>query len=163
MQKHLTDSQLMEALGGEPEGEARVHLAGCPNCRADRDRLRAALTGLVEQSRAQAERPEAIWEQQRRQIVSRLSRRPSSWRFWGWTWAPAAVGLAVVALFWFRGGPPQSSQGPEADHALLIAVERSAQAEVPVALRPVALLAAEVERRGMETGQGIGIPTGDQP
>jgi hypothetical protein len=62
---------------------------------------------------------------------------------------------------WFHGGAPRPSSGPEADHALLLAVERSLQAEVPAALRPAALLAGEVEG-GAETGRTSGAPKGDQ-
>ena len=68
----------------------------------------------------------------------------------------------VLGAFWFYGHTPQPAQGPEADHALLIAVERSVQADVPLALRPAALLAAELERHGTETGPETGAKTGDQ-
>jgi predicted anti-sigma-YlaC factor YlaD len=162
MRGHLTDTEMMEALGGEPAGETFAHLVGCPTCRAERDRLRATLADLAEQARVQAEWREEFWERQRRQIAGRMSDRRSLAPGWSWAWAPAAVGLAVVALVWFYGKTPQPSPEPAADDALLISVERSLQAECPVALQPAALLAAEVERRGAETGRGADIPAGGQ-
>ena len=161
MQRHLTDPEMTQALGGEAGGETLAHLAGCPTCRAQRDRLRAALTDLAEQARVQAERPEASWERQRRQIASRLGNRPSPSPRWRWAWAPAVLLLVALGSFWFYGHTPQPAQGPEADHALLIAVERSVQADVPLALRPAALLAAELEGHGTETGWKAGAKTGD--
>ena len=144
-----------------------AHLLVCPTCRMERDRLRAALSDLAEQARVQAERSEEAWEGQRLRIAARLSdRSPLSEGHstgWRWAWVPVAVGLAALALVWWRGETPRLSPEADADHALLIAVERSVQAEVPVALRPVALLAAEIEPHGMDTDRGPGTPTGDRP
>jgi hypothetical protein len=167
MRGHLTDAEMTVALGGDAGAEVRAHLAACPACLTERDRLRAALSELAEQARVQAERSEAAWEGQRLRIAARLSdRSPLSEgrpRGWRWAWAPVAVGLAALALLWWRGETPRLSPGADADHALLIAVERSVQAEVPVALRPVALLAAEIEPHGTDTERGPGTPTGDRP
>ena len=151
MRGHLTDTELAEALGDEPRDEALAHLGDCPTCRAERDRLRTALTGLAEQARIQAERPDAAWERQRRQIGGRLDDRPARSPSWRWVWAPAALGLAALTVVWLGWETPRQSQEPEIDHAILAAVERSLQADVPMALRPVALLAAEIERRGTAT------------
>jgi hypothetical protein len=161
MRGHLTDSEMTEALGGELKGEALAHMDGCPTCRVERYRLRAALTDLMDQARAQAERPEASWGRQRRQIASRLGDRPSLSLGWRWAWAPALLILAALALLWPRGETRQRLPGPEADYALLTAVERSVQAGVPAALQPVALLVAEIERRGTETEPVAGTPKGD--
>jgi predicted anti-sigma-YlaC factor YlaD len=162
MREHLTDEELAETLGGEPREETLAHLAECPASRAERDQLQVTLTALAGQARAQGERPEAAWERQRRQIASRLRDRAPVSRAWRWAWVPAAVALALVAVFWFRGETPPSSPGPETDHALLLAVERSLQADVPAALRPAALLAGEVEGGGAETEEKNGTPKGDR-
>ena len=162
MQRHLTDPEMTQALGGEPGGETLAHLVGCPTCLAEWDRLRAVLTYLAEQARVQAERPVASWEGQRRRIAGRLGDRPSSSPRWRWAWAPAILLLVALGSFWFYGHTPRPSPGPEADHALLIAVERSVQAHVPLALRPAALLAAELEGHGTETGRKTGAETGDE-
>jgi hypothetical protein len=162
MRGHLTDAEMTEALGGEWIGEARAHLAGCAICRVEYDRLRVTLTGFAEQVRVQTERSEASWERQRRQIASRLGDRRSRTRPWRWAWAPAAVGLAALAVFWLHGYTSRSSPGPEADHALLVAVEHSLRTSLPAALRPAALLAGEFERAHAETAWGTDTPKGDQ-
>lgn len=162
MREHLTDAEMAEALGGKPGGNVLTHLSDCPACRAERDRLQAALTALAGQARAQAERPETSWERQRRQIAGRFRHRAPASRAWRWVWVPAAAGLALAAAFWFRGDSPPPPPGPENDHALLLAVERSLQADVPAALRPAALLAGEVERGGAEREQRNGTSKGDQ-
>jgi hypothetical protein len=162
MRGHLTDAEITEVLNGELRGETLAHLADCPICRAERDRLRATLTGLAEGAFEQSEREEHSWERQRRQIADRLISRPFRSPSWCWVWAPAAVGLAVVALVWFRWETPQQPLGPDANHAILTAVERSLQANVPAALQPVALLASEIERGEAETGREAGTSRGDQ-
>lgn len=162
MRAHLTDPELTETLRGEPAGDTGAHLAECPICRAERDRLQAALAALTVQARMQAERPEESWAGQRRQIASRLRDRLSPRPGRRWAWVPAAVGLGVVTWLWFHGRAPQTVPEPTADHALLLAIERSIQTEYPAALRPAALLAAEVERREAETERGTGTRAGDQ-
>ncbi len=155
MRGHLTDTELMEGLGEAPRREVLDHLACCPTCRADRDRLQATLAGLAEQMRAGAERPEATWDHQARRIVDRLHERRDRAHPWRWAWAPAVVGLAALAGIWFHGRAPQVPRDPEADDALLFAVQRSVQAHVPVALRPAALLVGEVEGRATEAERGL--------
>jgi len=162
MRGHLTDAELTEALGGEPQGETLSHLAACPICRAERDRLREVLASVAGRARVEAEWPEESWDRQRLRIVSQLDDRPSRFPSWRWAWAPAAAGLAVLAFVWFRWEAPHQPQGPETDQAILIGVERSLQTDVPVALRPAALLVAEFERSGTETEVRDGTPKGDQ-
>ncbi len=146
MREHLTDEELTEVLDGMPEGDTLAHLAGCETCRAERDRLRVELAAFAEQTRAGAERSEASWDRQRRRIVGRLVDRPSPALGWYWAWAPAVLLIVILGWFWFAGWAPHPSSGPEADHALLISVERSIRADVPQALRPAALLAAQLEQ-----------------
>jgi len=77
-------------------------------------------------------------------------------------WVLAAVALAVMAAVRFHGPPsPQPLPATAADHALLLAVERSLQTERPVALRPVALQAVEAEQ-GWAAGRGADTVKGDQ-
>ena len=161
MRGHLTDSEMTETLGGEPAGDTLGHLADCPTCRAERDRLQATLSALAAQLRGQAMRPEASWEGQRRQIARRLREPPTLAPSWRWAWALAAVALVVMAEVWFHGNPAQPLPAAADDHALLLAVERSLQTECPVALRPAALLAAEAEQGGA-AGRGADTVKGDQ-
>jgi hypothetical protein len=162
MRGHLTDAEMTEALGEQYTGSARAHLADCAICRVERDRLRVTLAGIVQQTRVEAKRSEAFWERQRRQIASRLGRRRQRTRPWRWVWASAAVGLAALAAVWLHGYSPRAWPGPEADHALLIAVECSLQTSLPTALRPAALLAGEFERADAESSWGGQTPKGEQ-
>jgi anti-sigma factor RsiW len=160
MRGHLTDTEIAEALGEAPQVEVLDHLACCPTCRADRDRLQTTLTGLTAQMRARAARPEAAWDRQARQIAGRLHERPPRAQPWRWAWAPAVVGLAALAGIWLHGQSPRVTPSTETDDALLVAVERSIHAEVPAALRPAALLVGEVGGRGTEVERSLDVPQG---
>jgi predicted anti-sigma-YlaC factor YlaD len=162
MRGHLTDAEMADALGEAPLGEVRDHLAGCPICRADRDRLRATLTDLAAQLQTRAARPEPAWDRQARQIAERLHERQPRARPWRWAWAPAAVGLAVLAGIWFQGQSPRVAPGTETDDALLFAVEGSIHAAVPAALRPAVLLIEEVRGRGTEAEPSLGVSQGEK-
>jgi len=147
MHGHLSDRDMIELLDDEPSGALLEHLAGCARCRAERARLQVTLTELAEQAREGANRPEAAWDRQARQILARLrvpERRALPWR---WTWAPALIGVAILAGLWFRGPSPQAPSPAETDEALLAAVDRHIQGDVPLALRPAALLLGAVEDR----------------
>ena len=76
-------------------------------------------------------------------------------------WALAAVVSVVMTAVWFHGSSLQPLPAAAADHALLLAVERSLQSECPVALRPAALLAAEAEQGGA-AGRGADTLKGEQ-
>jgi predicted anti-sigma-YlaC factor YlaD len=160
MRGHLTDTEMAEALGDAPQMEMLEHLAGCPTCRADRERLQTTLTGLAEQMQARAARPEAAWDRQARQIANRLRARPPRTRPWRWAWAPAVVCLAALAGIWLHAQSPRVAPGTETDDALLVAVERSIHADVPAALRPAALLVGEVGGRGTEAERSLDVPQG---
>ena len=145
MREHLSDQELMESLEAEPAGDVLEHLVGCPRCRSERQRFEAAVTGLAKQAHASPDRPEAAWDRQARQILARLrapARRVVPWR---WTWAPVLVGLAVVAGLWLHGPSPRVVSPVETDEALLAAVDRRIQADIPTALQPAALLLGAVE------------------
>lgn len=160
MRGHLTDAEMVEALGEAPSTTVRDHLTSCPTCRADLDRLQATLTGFAAGMQVRAARPEAAWDRQARQIADRLHQRLSRARPWRWAWAPAVVGLAVLAGIWFHGQSPRVAPGTETDDAFLIAVERSIHADVPAALRPAALLVGEVGGRGTEAERSLDGPQG---
>jgi predicted anti-sigma-YlaC factor YlaD len=160
MRGHLTDTEMAQALGEAPPGEVCDHLAGCPACRADRDRLQATLTGLAAQMRTRTARPEAAWDRQARQSAERLHERQPRAQPWRWAWAPAVVGLAALVGIWVHGQSPRVTPGTETDDALLVAVERSIHADVPAALRPAALLVGEVGGRGTEAERRLDGPQG---
>ena len=144
MRGHLNDTEMTEALQGSPPVDVLSHIAGCPSCRAECERLQATLTGVAEQAREWANRSDATWDRQARQIMARARerQRPPRWR---WVWAPALVGMAGLAGVWFHNQRTQVVPPLENDEALLAAVERSIQTDVPAALRPLALLVGEVK------------------
>lgn len=158
MRGHLTDTEMTEALGDAAQTEVLDHLACCPGCRADRDRLRATLTALAEQMHVRAARPEAAWDRQARQFMARVREHPARTPRWRWAWAPALVGMAALAGVWFYDQRVGVAPPLENDEALLAAVERSIQTDVPPALRPLALLVGEMKNAdasgGLEVGHG---------
>lgn len=160
MRGHLSDAELTDGLGGELAETARAHLDACATCRAEWDRLRGLVADLAKTLRRCADRPPFAWERQRQQIIGQLEpRRPTVWSG-RWAWGTAVVALAVVGSVWLQtrtSHPP----GTETDHALLVAVGRSVQAEFPAALRPVALLAAELERVTPDARPGADASQGD--
>lgn len=103
-------------LPREAEAELTGHLAGCPACAADDAAISAtgpvlrALTGIRAMEKAPA--LDAMWTRVRAGIEeSREARRRSS-RITRWTWIPAAVALAVVALLFYPAGTDRSPFHP---------------------------------------------------
>jgi hypothetical protein len=160
MRGHLTDTEMAEALGGAPPDAVRDHLDCCVTCRAERDRIEETLMGLAAQIQTRAARPDAAWDRQARQIAERLRERPRRARSWRWAWAPAVAGLAALVGIWIDGRSLRVTPGTETDDALLVAVERSIQTNVPAALQPAALLIGEFGGRGTESERSLDGPKG---
>jgi hypothetical protein len=148
MQAHLTEEQIFKSLLGESLLETRdaapqEHLAACPACSGELDRLRRATSALRHSAHAQAERPEGFWAHQRSSAASRISGRavrPLAWA--------AALAAAVLAAMLVQEPRPvvPAALPPDPDHALMVAVEQATRREVPQALAPAALLAQEISR-----------------
>ena len=149
MDTHLSETQLFEALLGNGGPRVEAHLASCPECRARLDRLRAATAALGASARAQAEKPEASWAHQRSAAATRRSQLPAR----PLTWA-AALAMAVLAAMLIQEPRPAApvTPAPDPDQALLVAVERATQRQVPQALEPAALLTQEISRNVKPTG-----------
>jgi hypothetical protein len=111
MRSHLTDDMLSEALEGLGSGEARKHLAECPDCAA---RLEEARVGLeLAQAAEVPEPPPLYWEVFRRQVGHRISEEaPARRAFASWLVpalaAATAVVIAVGVLRTPDGGRPES-------------------------------------------------------
>ncbi len=153
MRTHLSGQEMLDALEAAPSAEVLDHLAACARCRDERDRLQVTMTGMAEQSREDASRPEAAWDRQTRQIMARVREPRRVVLSWRWGLAPALVGLAALAVVWFHGQTARISTPVENDEAFLAAVQDSVGADVPTALRPLALLLDAVEER--ETIPGL--------
>jgi len=144
-ERHVSEEELSAALL-EGAGEAILpHLASCPACREEAERLRRALAGFAEASRAEAERPESDWAQQRAVINERIGRHASGTR--RLVWATAAAALALAANLALQHGPrvePTAQIDP--DHLLLYEVQRAVGRTLPEAFEPARLLTQEMAR-----------------
>ena len=112
---------------------------------AEEQRLREALKSYADSVRAAAERPEGFWVWQRGAIAGRLAgHTPRARRL---SWAAAMVVITLLAGNALRQTPADTTANRyDPDHELLVDVERSMRSEVPAALAPAALLAAEMSR-----------------
>ena len=143
MQAHLTDEQSTDELIGSEDLGTREHLAACPACGDEQERLRRALAHYCDTLHSAAERPASLWLRQREAIAARRPARPAP----RLAWAAAAAAMVLLAVLLIEKTPraaPVAQNDP--DHVLLVEVERSVKRELPRALEPAALLAQEVHR-----------------
>ena len=148
---------------GTLDGGALLHLRCCAACRKEWRRLYATLTGMAAQIHNEARRSEAFFQVQRAQVIRRLGeQRPRAGR-WRMAWAPALAAALMVVFFTREGAPPPAPRASETDQAFLTAVEHAIGTEMPGALRPAALLVAEVERVLPQMDDRMAVPKGEQP
>jgi hypothetical protein len=143
MQAHLTEEQIFESLLGAKDAAALEHLAACPACSGELERLRWTTGTLRHSAHSQAERPEDFWTRQRSSAASRITRHAG--RPLAWTAAIAAAVLAAMLIQEPRPVPP-APPAPDPDQVLLVSVERAVHRQVPQALAPAALLTQEISR-----------------
>ena len=145
MQAHLTEEEIFESLveTQDADAAAREHLAACPACSQELDRLRRTTSALRDSARAQAEQPEGFWTRQRASAASRTSRRSVS----PLTWAAAiaVAGLAATLIHEPRPAVP-ATPPPDPDQVLLVSVEQAVNRQVPQALAPATLITQEITR-----------------
>jgi hypothetical protein len=129
---------------------AEHHIANCPPCQAERDRVEDALRQFAAANREYASRPENFWELQAgrmrsaRQDAEKRSRLTMSL-------VPSVVVLllAAFALLGRAPGvrpvaiPTATAPQVDADHELLLEVERAIQTDTPLALEPATLMVEE--------------------
>jgi hypothetical protein len=107
---------ISDALDGElPEkagAKLAAHLAGCPVCRAYKERLGRLQKAATSQSDAPV--APGYWDEFSDRLRARMlprepERRPSRPLIWGWRWAwlavPAALAAAFIGLGILRQGP----------------------------------------------------------
>jgi hypothetical protein len=129
---HLSEEQIILHYYGEAEGEAEIrsHLAQCPDCRAEFERLQSLL-GQIEPT--QVPEPAAFFEEKTwLNLRDRLPQKHSGFRQWfqmlthpkKWAYVPIAVMLLAAAFiagrFWPR--PPEIALAPNPQRVVLIAV-----------------------------------------
>jgi hypothetical protein len=143
MQTHLTEEKIFESLLGTQDASAQEHLAACPVCSRELDRLRRATSALRDSARAQAEQPEGFWIRQRSSAASRISERPDRPLVWA-----AVIAAAVLAATLIHEPRPAAPPKPpvDPDQALLVSVERAVNRQVPQALAPATLITQEITR-----------------
>ena len=141
--RHASDEEFSLAL---MEGEETLpHLESCPACHGETQRVRRALGGFAEAARAEAERPESDWAQQRATITERNERYASATRRLVWAAAAASLVLAAhLALEQARRIEPTAQVDP--DSVLLYEVRRAVDREFPAAFEPARLLTQEMSR-----------------
>jgi anti-sigma factor RsiW len=142
MQVHLNDEQIFEALLDD-SAVASEHLAACPACAGELNRLRRATAALRDSAHIQAEQPESFWTRQRVSAASRGSARavrPLTW--------VAAIAATILAAMLLQEPRPVVPAQPaiDPDQALLVSVERAVNRQVPQALAPATLLTQEMSR-----------------
>lgn len=159
MSGHLTEEQQDELLLGERAAEATEHVAECEACRAEVERMRAALGGFGAAVEAGVARPEGFWAWQRRAILARL--RQGSARTQKLAWAGAMVLLVLMAVaLHFQARPERLATAYDPDEALLIDVARTVRSEVPSTLQPAALLSWEMDQAARATEKSLKPQTG---
>ena len=77
MDRHLNDAELNEALAGNLPPEIEEHLKACAICRSSRNDMEYLFRGLSAEAETLAERPDAFWLAQRRQILNRAPQQGS--------------------------------------------------------------------------------------
>jgi hypothetical protein len=154
---HLSEVELAEFVSDPSQGLG-THLAHCDSCLDKVARLRETVAGL----HAAGVEPDEFWIRQQGAIQTKITQSsiaavpsPSAWRLSRFTWAGAAVVLALAALLVSGGSAPPSHPAPLAamdpvandpDHELLLAVEHVMQSSGPEALEPAAFLVNEIRK-----------------
>jgi predicted anti-sigma-YlaC factor YlaD len=149
MNGHLSDEQWAAAALNQNDAAAAKHLAECAACREEVSSFAGAVGAAQAQARAVAEQPEAFWRQQRESIGGRVAARDFThpWRRSIWVAATVMLILLASTLLSRNNAPPAPSVAQtDPDDALLLSVQQSIQSDVPQALRPAALLTAEIDR-----------------
>jgi hypothetical protein len=130
----------------------------------DFDELKEDLRIFSESIRADAERPEAFWANQRAGIAAKIQKpAPLSGLRPALLWAPAAIAILLCFLFFAeKSKAPTPDLAAGADQNLLVEVEQALDRNYPEALAPAALITWEIDQGSMSAGQSRpqGLSTG---
>ena len=147
MSEHLSDREMAQLLAGNGDPRPHVHVAECDACRAERDRLSAAMNefrGDVQQATA---RDDFFWSRQRHSILSSLAERPTHRLRWAVSVLMAVAALSTALLVApARHAPvalaPVANTNPS-DEQLLLEVQADLDKTAPEALEPAEVLQQE--------------------
>jgi hypothetical protein len=129
---------------------AEHHIANCQPCQTKRDRVEDALRQFAAANREYANRPETFWELQAARIRS-VNKDSDARSRLTLSLVPSLVILLLAAFAILGRAPglrpvvPPIAAAPQvdADHELLLEVERAIQTDTPLALEPVTLMVDE--------------------
>lgn len=129
---------------------AEHHIAHCEPCQTKRERVEEALRQFGAANREYANRPAGFWEQQAASI--RAAQRASAQRSRAMVaLIPSVVVLLLLGFAILGRAPgvrpvavaPAPTVQTDADHELLLGVERAIGADTPMALQPATLMVEE--------------------
>jgi hypothetical protein len=129
---------------------AEHHIAHCEPCQTERERVEEALRGFGAANREYANRPASFWEQQAASI--RAAQQASVRRSHAMVvLVPSVVVLLLLGFAILGRAPavrpvavePATAVQTDADHELLLGVERAIGADTPMALQPATLMVEE--------------------
>jgi predicted anti-sigma-YlaC factor YlaD len=150
---HLSDEQFAAALAAPPRAADAAHLAACPACREELERIGGALAGMSQWTQATAERTPGFWYAQRRAVVEQLAAQAHPARLAAWAGALATLVLAAALLTQMpaQEAVQQATRSAQPvtldpDHALLLEIEDSLRRPVPRPFEPVLLVTQELSR-----------------
>jgi hypothetical protein len=149
MNGHLSNEQWAAAILHQNDEAAAKHLAECATCREEVKSFAGAVGAAHAQARKVMEQPETFWRQQRESICARVAASDfiHPWRRWIWVTATVMLILLASTLLSRNNAPPTPSVAQtDPDDALLLSVQQSIQSDLPQALKPAALLTAEIDR-----------------
>lgn len=133
---------------------AEHHLANCPACEGERERVQEVLRQFCTASRQRANRPEYFWEQQAARIRAMRNDFGTRSRL-GLTLAPGLAALLLLAFALLGRGPAPppapvvtATTPADADEELLVTIERAVESNTPLALAPVTLMVEEGDSNG---------------
>jgi hypothetical protein len=144
---HLNDDQLTEYLLGEAQAATAQHLQSCAECSSEAERVKRSLHSFKAWTHEQA-----VVQEPKLNVFSLASRVENrSFTLWfSWSAVLALIVIAFALMITPAKSPApevvQSSSQPDADDALLMEVQQDLDRNVPQALAPAALLAAERNR-----------------
>jgi len=142
---HLGDREFEELLSGNGSNQ---HLQQCAICRSQFERFHNSLAALRGMADIGAEKTEDFWQRQQTAIRNLLGSPPAPQplAFPRLAWAAAVVLLVTASLLLSKTPAPPPQARNDADHELLIAVERALQNEGPAALEPATVLTREISQ-----------------
>jgi predicted anti-sigma-YlaC factor YlaD len=141
--RHLNDAELNQALAGNLSPEIEEHLEACAICRSSRNDMEYLFRSLSAEAETLAEKPDAFWLAQRRQIQNRAP-QPRTMFAPQFAWAGLAATIILAVTLLLRSGPAVKPDPPqrisENDQQLMVDVEQTLDSKLAPPLEPTGAL-----------------------